>query len=98
MFDCLLVVGFKLKVRKCNLFVIEVEYLGYIVFVEGIVIYLDKIKVVKEWEVFLNVLELRLFLGFCSYYRCFVENFVVIVKFFYDLIKKGSLFRWIDDC
>lgn len=47
MFDCLLVVGFKLKVCKCILFVKEVEYLGYIVFERGIVMSFEKIKVVK---------------------------------------------------
>lgn len=98
MFDCLLVVGFKLKVCKCILFVKEVEYLGYIVFERGIVMSFEKIKVVKKWFILFNFIELRLFVGFCSYYRRFVLNFVMIVKLLYDLMKKNIIFRWNDDC
>lgn len=97
-FNRLLAAGLKLKARKCNLFATEVEYLGHIVSAEGIATHPDKIKAVKEWEVPSNVSELRSFLGFCGYYRRFVENFSAIAKPLHDLTKKGSLFRWSDDC
>lgn len=65
---------------------------------EGIATHPDKIKAVKEWEFPSNVSELRSFLGFCSYYRRFVENVAAIAKPLHDLTKKGSLFKWTDDC
>ena len=35
----------------------------------------DKISVVKNWPVPKTVKELRLFIGFASYYRRFVKDF-----------------------
>ncbi len=34
-----------------------------------------KFEAVKEWKVPKTVKELRSFLGFCSYYRKFIEGF-----------------------
>lgn len=55
-------------------------------------------KAVKEWEAPSNVSELRPFLGFCSYYRCFAENSAAIAKHLHELNTTGSIFRKTDDC
>lgn len=55
-------VGFKLKVKKCCLFVKKVIYFGYVVLVERVVMDLVKIVVVEYWLFFINIIEVCFFL------------------------------------
>lgn len=49
----------KLKFLKCELFKILVIYLGYIIFEKGIQIDLEKLLVVRNWLIFINIKEFR---------------------------------------
>jgi hypothetical protein len=40
----------------------------------------DKVSVVKNWPAIKNVKDLRMFLGFTSYYRRFIQDYAKIVK------------------
>lgn len=53
---------------------------------------------IREWVVFKNVIEVRIFLGLCLYYRKFIRNFVLVVKLLYKLMEKGRKFLWIEEC
>ena len=97
-FERLLSAGLKLKPRKCKLFAREVEYLGHIVSEKGISTDPNKIEAVKTWSEPTNVTELRSYVGFCSYYRRYIENFAEIAKPLHKLTQKGKAFVWSDDC
>ena len=68
-FDRLLAAGLTLKVRKCTLFATEAEYLGHVVSEQGIATHPDKIAAVQNKQAPTNIIELRSFVGFASYYR-----------------------------
>jgi hypothetical protein len=57
-----------------------------------------KIEAVKTWPEPTTVTELRSFIGFCSYYRRFIEGFADIAKPLHKLTQKGKLFVWTDEC
>ena len=57
-----------------------------------------KIKDVEEWPVPRNVKEVRSFLGLCSYYRKFVNQFSTIAKPLHRLTEKSVEFHWTPDC
>ena len=65
----------KLKLSKCHFFQLEVKYLGHVISAGGVATDPEKTRAVAEWRRPQTVTELRSFLGFCSYYRRFVEGF-----------------------
>ena len=54
----------------------------------------DKLKIIQEWPQPLNLHELRSFIGMCSYYRRFIEEFSIIARPLHDWTKKKIKFRW----
>ncbi|PIK53738.1 Retrovirus polyprotein [Apostichopus japonicus] len=80
--------GLKIKVSKCEFFRPEVKYLGHRITKDGVKADPDKIEAVKNWPTPKFVKELRSFLGFCSFYRRFVQNFSKIAGPLHALVAK----------
>ena len=78
----------KLKPRKCLLFQTEVPFLGRLVGQKGVSIDPGKIEAVKKWPVPRNVQELQSFLGFVSYHRDHIKDFVGVTESLYALTRK----------
>jgi hypothetical protein len=71
-----------------------VEYLGHIVYHEGVKVNLNKIKAMREWPIPKTLKKLRGFLiGFKSYYREFLKNHGQIMAPLKTLLKKEE-FSW----
>lgn len=79
--------GLKVKVEKCHLLQSEVKFLGHRVSAEGIGTDPEKISAVKTWPTPSTVKELRSFLGFCSYYRRFIEKFSQVAGPLHDVVN-----------
>ena len=63
------------KFSKCDFYKPQIQYLGHIIFEEGIVVDPEKIKANEKWPNPTCVIEIRSFLGLAGYYRTFIENF-----------------------
>ena len=72
----------------------EICYLGHIISKDEIRMDPDKLKIIQEWPHSTNLHELRSFIGMCSYYRRFIENFSIIAGPLNDLTKKKVKFQW----
>jgi hypothetical protein len=83
-----------LKPEKCQFERTQVEYLGLILS-EGRV-EMDPIKVggVKEWPTPRSVTEVRSFLGFCNFYRRFIQDFSHVARPLNDLTTKDRKWTW----
>ena len=88
----------KLKPSKCRLMQTKVTFLGHVVSGEGVSTDLDKIKLISEWPVPVNLKQLRGFLGLTGYYRRFVKDYSKAAGPLNNLLKKGRSFVWTEDC
>lgn len=83
-----------LRLDKCQFLQTKLNFLGYTVTSEGICPTDQGLKAIKEFPVPRNIRDVQSFLGMCSYFRKFVENFSVVAKPLYDLTKKDAVFRF----
>jgi hypothetical protein len=81
------------KESKCEFGMIEVLYLGHIIGEKGVQVHQEKIKAIMEWPTPKTFIELRGFLGICTYYMKFVKGFSQLCAPLIDLTKKGA-FKW----
>ena len=88
----------KLSPQKCVLFQKQVSFLGHTISENGVSTDPKKIQDVINWPTPKNVKEVRSFLGLCSYYRKFVENFSTIAKPMHKLTEKNVTFKWTPEC
>ena len=82
------------KMSKCEFHKLKIPFLGHVVSREGVETDPEKLKAVAEWPKPKNVKQLLSFLGFCNYYRNFIENFADISKPLYRMTSKKATFKW----
>ena len=81
------------KPSKCFFRVKEVEYLGHIVYHEGVKVEPNNIKAMMDWPIPKTLKNLRGFLGLTGYYCKFVQNYGRIAIALMALTKKDA-FSW----
>lgn len=86
------------KLNKCSFFQSEIHYLGHVVSKEGIIVDLEKIRVIMEWIAPKRVDEVRYFMGLESHYKRFIRNFSQISYPITPLQRKGNKFEWTEEC
>ena len=87
-----------LKYMKCDFETQETEYLGLIISEGQIKMDPGKVKGVTDWPVSKSRKELRGFLGFLNFYRCFIENFSKVARPLNALTSEKLPFEWTAKC
>ena len=90
--------GLKVKPSKCFLFREEIAYLGHVVSTQGISTDPRKTEAIHNYPVPQNVQEVWRFVGFASYYRCFIPNFAELAAPLHQLTQKSTKFLWTQEC
>ena len=59
-------------IKKYKFFTRKTDFIRFIIKLGHISIDLKKVEAIVDWQELENVTQLRLFLGFCNYYRRFI--------------------------
>jgi len=86
--------GMKVKPSKCEFHQNETEYLGFIIGQEGVKTDPVKIQAIWDWTTPTTIKEIQCFIGFCNFYRRFIEGFSRTTKPLYAKTKKECLGNW----
>ncbi len=86
------------KGSKCKFHQDSVEYLGYILSLEGLCMSKDKVKAILVWPVLQKVKDIQSFLGFANFYHQFIHEYRNIVIPLTHLTCKGTPWKFNDKC
>ena len=86
------------SIKKSDIHVREIEFLGYHISPEGISMSTAKVESVKNWPVPKNMKDIQAFLGIANFYWRFIEGFSKICKPLTDLTQKDKMFEWTSQC
>ena len=78
-------------IKKCEFFIRKTDFIGFIIELGKISMDLKKVKAIVNQQEPENVTQLRLFLGFCNYYRRFIAQWLKSIEPFTRLTKKEEL-------
>ena len=97
-FQRLRAAGLRLKPKKCLFLRDEVPCLGHLISAHGIRTDPAKTEKVKMFPTPCDVTVVRQFIGFTSYYLCFVPNFSNVASPLRALTKKNAIFECTVEC
>ena len=84
----------ELRIDKCSFLQSEIKYLVYLVPANGIRPTSTGIDGVQNFPIPTTTREVQSFIGLCSYFRKFIEQFSIIAKPLYDILKKNIHFKF----
>jgi hypothetical protein len=80
--------------EKCSFNRTLVKYLGIIISEGELCMDPIKLKAVKDWPWPKTIKDIQKFLGFCNFYRQFVQDYSKLARPLFDLTRKGEPFIW----
>ncbi len=88
----------QMNIQKCEFDVEEIIFLEVIVSEQDLRMNSIKVKVIVNWVTLINLKEVQSFVRFVNFYRCFIKNFLKLVKSFTQLTRKNTSFVWNEVC
>ena len=87
-----------LKPEKCEFEKARIEYLGLIISHGHTEMDPVKVAGIMDWPQPKKVKEVQAFLGFCNFYRRFVQNFSHTAQPLFELKTKEHQWNWTQEC
>jgi hypothetical protein len=81
------------NLTKCAFDVYKVDFLGYIVDLQGVRIEPGQIEAIQSWPVPCSVKDIQVFIGFTGFYWQFIRNYSKIIVLLTDLLKGSTVSR-----
>ena len=90
--------GLQVALSKCEFSVTKTKFLGFIVSIEGIAVDPEKIRVIQQWKIPTTVKGVQSFLGFCNFYRRFIQGYSAVSKPLHYLTRRDVVYHWSLQC
>ncbi len=84
----------QVDIQKCKFDVEETVFLEIIVSEQDLHMNFIKVRVIVNWTTLINLKEVQNFVRFINFYRCFIKDFLKLVKSFTQLTRKDTSFVW----
>ena len=91
-------VGATVNKSKCLFFANEIEYIGFLIDKNGILVNPRKIDPIIKMPQPNNVKQLQSFLWAVNYYSKFIPNMADTAKHLYKLTEKNAIWEWKNEC
>ena len=88
------------NLKKCAFSMNEIEFLGFIVSINDVMMNLQRVNIIKEWLISQSFKNVQIFLKFVNFYRHFIKIYSKIVGSLTGLLKgsknekKFESFKW----
>ena len=78
-------------IKKCKFHTKKTDFIGFIIKLGQISIDLKKIKAIVNQQNLKSIIGLKLFLGFCNFYKNFIIDQLKKIEFFTRITKKDKV-------
>ncbi len=91
------------SLKKCEFFIIKVNFLEFVIFIESVSMNSSRINIIKTWLRLKMYWEIQVFLRFINFYRRFIHHYSQIAESLTKLLKdsvkdvKMSSFIWLSE-
>ena len=90
--------GLYAREDKCEFHKTSVEFLGFILTPEGLIMADDKVKTIQDWPEPQKVKDIQSFPGFANFYRRFIFGYSDITVPLTQLTRKGTIWDFTQEC
>ena len=90
--------GLKAKAGKCSFGITSVEYLGHVIYAQGVSLDSSKVEAIKSWPPPKDAYKVSVFLELANYYSQMVQGFAMLAAPMSALLRKGIKFIWFHKC
>ena len=91
------------SLKKCEFFIIKVNFLEFVIFIENVLMNSSKVDIIKTWFRSKMYWEIQVFLRFINFYRHFIHYYFQIAKSLTELLRdsvknvKMNSFIWLSE-